>query len=69
MEIGTKVTVPFVRSNYLDRDNGLGWTARNVSVEVKRINDLTFCFDYNNEYHFGLISEAKPTYTNQTRLF
>ena len=69
IKIGINVLVPHVRSNHLDLQKGIGWYARNVIVEVSKINDLTFCFEFNAETHFELINEVKVFSSNQTELF
>lgn len=59
--VGNYVVVPSVRSNHLDPENGIGWTASEVIVNVTRVNDLTFCFEFNNELHYELKNDVKKT--------
>jgi hypothetical protein len=55
------VIVPRVRSGHLDAEKGIGWTAVNVIVKVTRVNDLTFCFEFNGETHYELKNDVKKT--------
>lgn len=62
LAVGDWVCVPVVRTQHtLDFEKGLGWVANNVIVQVKVINDLTFCFEFNGEYHYELKDEVKKT--------
>lgn len=61
IKVGDIVRVTNVRSNHLDHENGIGWTASNVNVVVDRVNDITFCFWFNKEYHYELQSECRPS--------
>jgi len=68
-KVGDTVLMPFVRSHHLDPQKGIGWYVNNVKVKVDRINESTFCFWFNNEYHFYGIEEAKIIKDNSISLF
>lgn len=61
LAVGDYVVVPSVRSGHLDFENGIGWIAYDVIVQVSRVNDLTFCFDFNGEVHYALKNDVKKT--------
>jgi hypothetical protein len=64
LAVGDHVVVPSVRSNHLDYQNGIGWIAFEVIVTVSKINDLTFCYKFNNELHYELKNDVKKTKSN-----
>ena len=58
LQVGQFVRVDFVRSNILDTDNGIGWFAHDVVVVVSKVMDLTFCFEFNGQLHYGLKNDV-----------
>ena len=61
LAVGEHVIVPSVRSGIIDFENGIGWIAYDVIVKVTKVNDLTFCFDFNGETHYELKNDVKRT--------
>lgn len=69
MKVGDFVKVDFVRSNHLDPEKGIGWFAHDVIVQVTKIYDPTFCFQFNGQLCFALQENAKKVKNNTPDLF
>lgn len=62
MKVGDIVQVNYIRSNHCDKKKGIGWyVSGKINVIVDRVNDLTFCFWFNGEFHYELQDECRPS--------
>ncbi len=66
LKVGDWVEVEMVRSNLMDPENGIGWRAYNVTVQVIKVNDLTFIYEFNGEKHYELKNDVTKTNVKQT---